>query len=103
MVAGMDQGDSFIRDMGYSEKEFFRILPTAVPGYVYTVQDNRVTICGGGCGGQLTLVVKSLPDRRLGMIRIPRVEVEFMFRKFSAAERSGFMKNFDRSYQRGGG
>ena len=103
MVAGADHGDSFKRDMGYSATEFFRILPSALKGYNHTVEDNRVIVNGVEKDQGLEMVVSRLPDRKIGMIRIPRIEVEFSFRNFSENERKEFMTNFDRSYQRGGG
>ena len=103
MVAGADHGDSFKRDMGYSETEFFRILPSALKGFTYTVDGNRVSINGVDKDQGLEMIVSRLPDRKIGMIRIPRIEVEFSFHNFSENERKQFMTNFDRSYQRGGG
>ena len=103
MVAGIDHGDSFKRDMGYSKAEFFRILPTAVADYHHTVQGNRVIITDPDNSRELVLVLSSLPDRAIGMIRISRIEVEFSFRNFTVDERKEFMSDFDRSYQRGGG
>ena len=103
MVAGIDQGDAFKRDMGYSLAEFLRILPSAVKGYAHKIDGNRVIINGSESGHQLTLDLQTLPERKLGMIRIPRIEVEFLFHNFSDRERKNFMVAFDRSYQRGGG
>lgn len=103
MVAGADRGDSFKRDMGYSEQEFFRILPSAVSGYTHRVEGNRVIISSSDKNQQLQLIINQLPDREIGMIRIPRIEVEFAFDNFSAGERKKFITRFDHSYQRGGG
>lgn len=103
MVAGADHGDLFKRDMGYSATDFFRILPSALKGYTHTIEDNEVTVNGDGGDQKVQLVVKPLPDRTIGMIRIPRIEVEFSFHNFSEKERKEFMVHFDRSYQRGGG
>ena len=103
MVAGLDQGDEFIRDMGYSLTEFHRILPSAVGDYAHRVEGNRVVIDGAESGQQLTLDLKVLPDRQIGMIRIPHMEVKFDFQNFPMQERKNFMVGFDRSYQRGGG
>ena len=89
--------------MGYSKTEFLRILPAAVADYCHTVQGNRVIITDSDKSRELVLVVTSLPDRAIGMIRIARIEVEFSFKNFTAEERKEFMLNFDRSYQRGGG
>ncbi len=103
MVAGADHGDAFKRDMGYSLAEFLRILPSAVKGYAHRIDGNRVIINGSGTSRRLTLNLSTLPERRIGMIRIPRIEVEFLFHNFSERERQAFMVVFDRSYQRGGG
>ena len=103
MVAGADHGNAFKRDMGYSLAEFLRILPSAVKGYTHRIDGNRVIINGSEASRQLTLGLKTLPERRIGMIRIPRIEVEFLFNNFSERERQDFMLAFDRSYQRGGG
>ena len=103
MVAGIDHGDTFRRDMGYSEAEFFRVLPRAISGYAYTVTGNRVTISSIDEARRLTLELRRLPDRRIGMISVPRLEVSFSFENFSDAERREFMRGFDQSYQRGGG
>lgn len=103
MVAGADQGDSFKRDMGYSEKEFFRVLPSAVSGYSHNIEGNRVIIVDSGGNQQLKLIINQLPDREIGMIRIPRIEVEFAFHNFPEEDRKNFMTRFDHSYQRGGG
>ncbi|GAG83133.1 unnamed protein product [marine sediment metagenome] len=103
MVAGADHGDAFKRDMGYSLREFLRILPSAVKGYTHRIDGSRVVIIGSEAGRQLTLDLKTLPERRIGMIRIPRIEVEFFFENFSERARKDFMLAFDRSYQRGGG
>lgn len=103
MVAGADHGDKFKRDMGYSAAEFFRILPSAVGGYEHTVDDGRVVIRHPDEDRELVLRVSELPERRIGMMRIPRIEVEFTFHNFPPRERQGFLIAFDRSYQRGGG
>ncbi len=103
MVAGVDYGDSFKRDMGCSEQDFYRILPSAIAGYTFSLDGNRVTICDAEKNQQLRLTVNRLPDREIGMIRIPRIEVEFAFHNFTVAERQRFLTRFDHSYQRGGG
>ena len=103
MVAGADQGDVFKRDMGYSVDEFYRILPSAVGDYEYTVEGDRILVGFPDEDRELVLRIKGLPDRKIGMIRIPRIELEFTFHDFSAEERKEFMVVFDRSFQRGGG
>lgn len=103
MVAGVDQGNAFKRDMGYSESEFFRILPSAIAGYASSVEGNRVLITQPHTKQVLVLEIRGLPDRQIGNIRIPRLEVTFTFSNFADAERKAFLAGFDRSFQRGGG
>lgn len=99
----MQEGDCFTRDMGYSAAEFFRILPAAARGYELTVTGHRAVLSKPGGRQRLTLTVTPLPDRRLAMMRLPHAEARFAFTGFSAAERERFMRDFDKSYQRGGG
>ncbi|MCP4429367.1 MAG: hypothetical protein GY806_00160 [Gammaproteobacteria bacterium] len=95
--------DEFTRDMGYSEKDFYRTLPAAIGEYRYTKNRPIVTITHPDESHVLTLNVVPLPDRVLGHIRIERVEVNFRFRDFSTDERDRFMACFDLRFQRGGG
>ena len=103
MVAGADHGDVFSRDMGYSETEFFRILPSALHGYRHEVRGSSIVVFGPREGQRVTLSVTPQPDRRIAMISIPRIRVDFSFHNYSGQERQDFMIQFDRSYQRGGG
>ena len=89
--------------MGYSEKEFFHTLPTAIGDYQFARDGERVTITHPERDHQLLLNVAPLPDRVLGLIRVPRVDVRFSFSKFTTAERDQFMALFEQSFQRGGG
>ena len=104
-----EPGDDFTRDMGYSAAEFFRVLPAAVRDYNLSVADGKAVITKPGDEQhgqhvqQLTITVTPLPDRQIAMMRLPHVEVRFQFTNFTAAERTRFMRDFDMSYQRGGG
>lgn len=103
MVAGADQGDAFRRDMGYSVAEFFRILPSAVGGHDYQLEGDKIVVRPADGTRELVLRISRLPERKIGMIRIPRIEVDFSFHNFTAEQRKAFLAAFDRSYQRGGG
>ncbi len=99
-----DVPEHFIRDMGYSDQEFYRLLPVAVGEYqLAEVGKNRFIVSNQSATHSLELNLKPLPDRVLGSIRIKRVEIEFIFAGLTHNERLSFMKKFDRSYQRGGG
>ncbi len=95
--------DDFTRDMGYSEKDFYRTLPSAIGEYGYTKEGQLVTVTHPDKDHVLLLNVAPLPDRVLGFIRIERVEASFSFRDFSTVERDQFMAGFDLRFQRGGG
>lgn len=93
----------FERDMGYSENEFFRVLPSALGRYRYRKQDQRLLIDHPEQPHRIQLEIRPLPDRRLGSFRIERIEVQFELLDMSAEERKAFMRRFDRRFQRGGG
>ena len=93
----------FHRDMGYSVEEFFRVLPAAVRDYELSVSENVAVITLNHDDCILKLSITPLPDRLLGNMRLPHIDVRFEFLNFTMQQREDFMKAFDRSYQRGGG
>lgn len=99
----MEMTATFNRDMGYSYTEFFRVLPGAARGYELSVVDNRAMVTMPSTNQKLLITVTRLPDRELAMMRLPHVDVRFEFDGFDEQERREFMKQFDKSYQRGGG
>ncbi len=95
--------ESFERDMGYSEKEFFRVLPAAIGEYQYIKNGLEVEVTHPDKPHSLKLTLSVLPDRQLGAVRIQRIGVQFAFTNMSTDERLTFMRRFDRRFQRGGG
>jgi hypothetical protein len=95
--------ERFERDMGYNGKEFFRVLPAAVGDYQYTVSGDTIHISHPHNNQTLELRITPLPDRRLGLIRIQHIDVQFSFSNMSEEQRNKFMFRFDRRFQRGGG
>lgn len=53
--------------------------------------------------GELHLDWKELPERRLGLIRLPQLRAEFVWINVPQKVRVKFAKNFDLQLQRGGG
>lgn len=53
--------------------------------------------------GRLLLRWQPLPDRVIGLMRLPRLAVAFRFEGLTAAQRGQFMRRFDLALQRGGG
>lgn len=95
--------EEFERDMGYNEKEFFRVLPTAVGEYQFSRKDDLVEIIHPDNLHQIALSLSALPDRQLGALRIQRMGVQFTFSHMDEHERLKFMQHFDSRFQRGGG
>jgi hypothetical protein len=95
--------ERFERDMGYNEKEFFRVLPAAIGEYQHTVTGDTVHIRHLDNDQALELQITPLPDRRLGLMRIQHIDVQFSFSSMTQQQRNQFMYRFDRRFQRGGG
>ena len=93
----------FERDMGYNEKEFFRVLPAAIGDYQHTVSGDTIRISHPGNNQILELRITPLPDRCLGLMRIQHIDVQFSFENMNEDQRNQFMFRFDRRFQRGGG
>lgn len=93
----------FERDMGYNEKEFFRVLPAAVGEYQFSRNENSIEITHHDNQHLIKLDLSALPDRLLGSIRIQRMGVQFSFSNMDDKERRKFMQRFDSRFQRGGG
>jgi hypothetical protein len=54
-------------------------------------------------GGQLTLRWTVLPERRIALVRLPRLRVDFRFEGVPLAARQAWLRRFDLHTQRGGG
>ncbi|MGM9486985.1 hypothetical protein [Ideonella sp. YS5] len=95
---------SFEREHGCTEADWLRDLPGAVglhrlllpcPGEAEVVLED---------GGTLSLRWQPLPDRRIALIRLPRMQVRYAFSDAVPAEaRAAFMRLFDLHMRRGGG
>jgi hypothetical protein len=92
----------FERDYGCTEAEWLRWLPVATqalpldhpaPGWA------TVDLAGG----HLHLRWQVLPPRRIALMVLPRLAVQFRFEGVADADRAAFLRQFDRATQRGGG
>ena len=91
-----------IKDMAITPEDFVRLLPRAVKGWHYSVEGLKVEVGATDQGVSITIVPQEA--RRLGgLMVLPRSQVSLVFRGFSDAEREEFLRQFDLSYQRGGG
>jgi hypothetical protein len=94
--------EAFVREQGCTETEWLRALPGAVGGHALqrtSPGQARVAIDDGWLHLQWT----ALPPRRIALISVPRMRVEFLFEGVPAPARQRFMNHFDLYMQRGGG
>ncbi len=89
--------------MGYNEKEFFRVLPSAIGEFQHIREGSHVHISHAENSQALELLITPLPDRQLGAFRIQHIDVQFSFSDMTEEQRNRFMYRFDRRFQRGGG
>lgn len=96
-----DYAERFERDMGCSETEWLAWMPRAIGAHPWRREGQRIVV--DIAGGSLTLTWAPLPERRIALLRMQRLQVCFAFEGLDAAQRKTFMKPFDLSTQRGGG
>lgn len=91
----------FERDYGCSEAEWLRSLPEAAAPHALSLRDRSATVALEG--GVLRLHWRPLPPRRIALLRLPRLGVQFAFDGVTPAAREAFLRRFDLCMQRGGG
>ena len=98
----MSQGAHVVRkEMGYTHKEFMRLLPKAVGGADMRIEGNKIEIGEGE--SRLRIVLGEETERRLGNIRLPLTPVDLVFTGYSEAGIEAALDRFWRAYQKGGG
>ena len=94
--------ERFSRDYGCTEADWLRCLPGAVHGHdLQRVETTRARV--EVAAGWLDLHWTVLPPRRIALIVLPRLQVDFHFDAVAPEIRGGFMRRFDLFMQRGGG
>jgi hypothetical protein len=93
--------ERFERDCGCTEAEWLGWLPGAVRGHVMTLQPGAAFVHIDA--GTLQLRWAPLPPRRIALLTMPRLAVNFAFDGVPAEARTTFMRYFDLFMQRGGG
>ena len=87
--------------MGLTHAEFFRTLPAAMGDWPYRVEDK--TVVAERDGGRLTISLGPQQERRIALMRVPNVDVQFVFDGFETDVIKAFMRYFESRFQRGGG
>jgi hypothetical protein len=92
---------AFEREMGCTEGEWLMWLPGAVGGRPLQLGAGMAQVAIGA--GTLRLSWQLLAERRIALMRLPRLAVQFAFDGVDEAERQDFMRYFDLYTRRGGG
>lgn len=93
----------FVRDMGLTPSEFSQALDQALEGGVLQVREHEQIACARFPDGELWLKWSTLPSRRLALLEIPRLKVQFEYYGLTEARRYDVQRHFDLVFQRGGG
>lgn len=99
----------FTREYGCTLPDWARDLPGAVGAQPLELPEPgqaRVRLGppgAPGSDGSLHLQWQVLPPRQIALVRLPRLQVDFVFDAVSPEARAGFMRRFDLFMQRGGG
>ena len=95
-------GEHIVRkEMGYTNKEFMRLLPKAVGQTDLQIHDNEIHVHEGD--GLLRIQIGDESERRLGNFRLPLLPVSLIFTGFSEPQIESALDRFWRAYQKGGG
>ena len=92
------------REMGYTRVEFMRTLPAAMHDYDYTVEDDVITVIAPEAPDKTMII--TLGDeaiRKIAMIRIPFMYVDFDFSQVDEVVHKRFLTQFDLYFKKGGG
>ena len=92
---------AFDREMGCTADELRAWLPGAAGDHALSLRAGEAEIAIGP--GRLRLAWQALPPRRIALLTMPRLAVQFRFEGVGEAARSDFMRRFDLYTQRGGG
>lgn len=90
------------RDTGLSRDDLYRILPAFLAGRPYAVDpDGAITTAIGD--GRVVIRPGPQTERRLGMLRLPAMVLDFEFSACTNGEQDAFLTAFENAYRRGGG
>ena len=99
---GPEFPERFEREQTVSQADWLRCLPGAVREHALALPAPGRAVVRIGAG-TLELDWTMLPPRRLGLVQLERMAVQYRFSGVDAAARTEFMRYFDLYTQRGGG
>ena len=94
--------ESFDREQGFTPADWLRGLPGAVGQHVLDLSEPGVARAAIA-SGSFVLTWQVLPHRSHGLVRMPRLAVQYRFAGVDEAGRAEFMRYFDLFTMRGGG
>nr|CAA6829427.1 MAG: Unknown protein [uncultured Thiotrichaceae bacterium] len=90
--------------MGFTRKEFMKALPNALHDYPYQINEDVITITPPESGShQITITLGAEAIRKIALIQLPYIHVDFDFTAVDAATHQRFLTQFDLYYRKGGG
>lgn len=92
--------------MGCTEAEWLRWLPAAIGDHTWQRMHDSARVCIAGreqTQGTLQLTWSVGSARKIALVALPRLHVNFQFEGLDDAQRYTFMRRFDLYMQRGGG
>jgi hypothetical protein len=100
----VDVPSTFEREHGCTEADWLRDLPAACGRHVLELPGPGAAEVLLAEGGTLSLRWQVLPERRMGQMAVPRLQVHYVFGEGVSAEaRARFLRPFDLHMRRGGG
>ena len=87
--------------MSISQSDFLRLLPAAVCHDPFTV--DGAVIHHRSRGRSWRMVLHPLADRQLGLLRLPRLEVQIFLRGYAREQTDRFLERFELQFRRAGG
>lgn len=88
-------------EMTTTRADFLRLLPAAVNHVAFAEKGDAFFCCEGARGWRIGF--QSLPQLRIGLVRLDRYRVDFEFTGYSEDEIDAFMARFELYFRRGGG
>lgn len=93
----------FEQVMGCTDADLMRSLPVALPGATVAADAAAGAVEAVFTDGTLRLNWRTLPPRKIALLEIPRLQVQFEYTGMAPERRREVQRRFDLATQRGGG
>ncbi len=92
---------TFKREMTITHDDFMRLLPKAIGSHEFAISDQQIFFSNK----IYTMQIKLSAEQQwgIGSLTLPRLQVEISLDNCNEAEANAAMRQFDRSFQKGGG